>query len=210
MTVAASTAAYIGIAASAASAGIGAIGAQQSAAATSSAMNYQAQVARNNALIAQQQAQAETAAGDITAQNRLVQAGQQTAAVRAAAGASGLDPNEGSPVRLQSDTEKLGMLDALTIRNNAARRAYGYQAAATGETAQAGLYGAAAQNAQNAGIINSFGSVLAGVSNVSAKWSQYADRFGNNSGIPPVNEALLSNRYNPLGPLSGSSGPLLT
>lgn len=47
---------------------------------------------------------------------------------RAGIGASGIELESGSPLELVSDTAALGELDALTIRSNAAREAYGYRA----------------------------------------------------------------------------------
>lgn len=46
---------------------------------------------------------------------------------RAAIGASGVDVNYGSSVDVQADAAFLGELDALTIRTNAAREAWGYK-----------------------------------------------------------------------------------
>lgn len=49
---------------------------------------------------------------------------------RAAWGASGADVNSGNAVDVQADSAKFGELDALTIRMNAAREAWGYKVAA--------------------------------------------------------------------------------
>lgn len=46
---------------------------------------------------------------------------------RAGYGASGVDVGYGSAVDVQADTAKLGELDALTIRTNAQREAWGFQ-----------------------------------------------------------------------------------
>ncbi len=185
MTIGAGTAAIAGIAASAIGTGVSMYGAAQSASAQSAAANYQAQVAANNALIAKQQAAATTQAGDISAQNTLMAAGQRTSAIRAAAAASGVDANTGTPVSLQSDSAKLGMLDALTVRNNAARQAYSQQVTATGDTAQSQLYSAELQQAMTAGQIGAFGSLLSGASNVASKWQLYQIQAGANGGNTP-------------------------
>lgn len=187
MTIGAGTAAIAGIAASAIGTGVSMYGAMQSASAQSAAANYQAQVAANNALIAKQQAQATTQAGDVTASNTLLAAGQRTSAIRAAAAASGVDADMGTPVSLQSDFAKLGMLDALTVRNNAARQAYTQQAAAVGDTAQSQLYSAEATQAQTAGMVGAFGSLLSGASNVSSRWAQYQWQSGIGGNTPNTN-----------------------
>lgn len=46
---------------------------------------------------------------------------------RARFGAQGVEINDGSALDVQADTAYLGELDALTIRNNAAREAWGYK-----------------------------------------------------------------------------------
>lgn len=52
-------------------------------------------------------------------------------AQRARLAASGVEINDGSALDVQADTARLGELDALTIRNNAAREAWGYRVQAT-------------------------------------------------------------------------------
>src|SRR6266571_3446031 len=51
--------------------------------------------------------------------------------------AQNVDISTGSPVEVQMDTAKQGEHDALTIRTNAAREAWGFQTAAGGEQLQA-------------------------------------------------------------------------
>lgn len=51
---------------------------------------------------------------------------------RAAYAAQGIDVASGSSVEVQADTAKQGELDALTIRTNAAREAWGYRVQAKG------------------------------------------------------------------------------
>jgi hypothetical protein len=151
-------------------------GAHQSAAAQSAALNYQAQVARNNATIAAQNAQTATQAGDVAAQNKLIETGQRTSSIRAAAGASGIDANTGSPLALQETNQKLGMLDALTIRNAAARQAYGYRVEGLSETAQSQLSASGASNAATAGAIAGAGSLVGGATDVADKWIIFKNR----------------------------------
>lgn len=68
-------------------------------------------------------------------------------AQRAAAGASGVDPNVGSALDLQADTGFLGELDALTIKNNAAREALGLRSQALSQRLQGRLGYLAGTNA---------------------------------------------------------------
>ncbi len=167
-----------GIAASAVGTGVSMMAASQQAAAQQKALQYQAAVAQQQQQAAKQQADAERAAGDAQAQTALMKAGQEAATIRAVAGASGVDPNTGTPVALQSDTEKLGTLEALTIRWNAERRAYADEVTGTSAGAQSQLDLAAARNVGSAGTVNMFSSLLSGASSVSSKWAQYQKDYG--------------------------------
>jgi hypothetical protein len=178
----ATTALAASIAATAIGTGVSMYAASQQAAAQQAALNYQAQVARNNATIDAQNAAQARNAGETQAENQLLAAGQRTSMIRAAAAANGLDANTGTPASLQSDQEKLGMLDALTDRNNADQQAYSYETGAMSNTAQAGLYGSEAANAGASGMISGFNSLISGASSVSNKWLQYQEYTGSGGG----------------------------
>lgn len=91
--------------------------------------------------------------------SRRQQAGRQlVGAQRAAAGASGIDPNVGTPAALQIDEAKFSALDALTIQNNAARTAWGYSAQS--QLNQQGLRNEAQQIRTG-----SYSTILTGASN---------------------------------------------
>jgi hypothetical protein len=79
-------------------------------------------------------------------------------AQRAAFAGQGVDVNDGSALEVQMDTAKMGALDAVTIRNNAAREAFGYQAQASGFKMQG-------QAAASEGVQGAFGTILGGASN---------------------------------------------
>lgn len=65
--------------------------------------------------------------------------------------ASGVDVGYGSAVDVQADTAFLGELDALTIRNNAAREAWGFKVQATDLRKRAEITRKAGANAEAAG-----------------------------------------------------------
>ena len=139
------------------------------------AMNYQAQVARNNQVIAGQYANIEIQKGQQLEAEKRLETGQQEGAIRAAAGASGLDPNAAgsSPLRLQADTATLGEADAQVIRANAQRAAYGYDVQGLSYAGQASLDEMGATNAARAGALNAFASILGGASSVSDKYARF-------------------------------------
>lgn len=136
------------------------LGAQRQDQEQANAANYNAAVARNAATFAQQQGEVQAQAKD-----------RQTAALigrqRAVYAAGNLDVNSGSPLDIQSDTAQIGRLDSLTIRNNAAREAYGYQANANLDTASA-------ENYQTAGDTALLGSLIGAGTSVGSKWSSYS------------------------------------
>ena len=150
-------------------------GAENQAKAQSNALQYQAQVAQNNQVIANQLGAQATQAGAVQEQEKR----QQTAAVigsqLAGQSASGLDVNApgSSAVDVRSSAAELGELDALTIRSNTARTAYGYAAEGLSYQAQAGLDMAGSQNALTAGNLNAFASLAGGASSISDKWLKY-------------------------------------
>jgi hypothetical protein len=85
----------------------------------------EAKTARENAYLARLAASdVERRAGQDAGRART--AGTQVIAEqRAAFGASGVDGSSGSPLALMADSRLMSELDALTIRNNAAREAWG-------------------------------------------------------------------------------------
>jgi len=68
------------------------------------------------------------------------------------------------------DTAELGELDALTIRSNAEREAYGFRVQASNFGAEAGLTQMAGEAKAQAAKISSFSTVLSGAGSVASKW----------------------------------------
>ncbi|MCW3657539.1 hypothetical protein K6L27_05075 [Burkholderia cenocepacia] len=161
------------LAMTAVSTAMSAYGASQQAAATASADQYQAEVARINQRLSGQYAQQAIDDGE----NKVAAKQQQTSgligAQRAAMAANGVQLDSGTPLRLQEDSAQLGAVDALTIRNNAAREAYGYQVQGLSYGQQAQLDEASASNALSAGSLNTFSSILGGAASVGSKWIDY-------------------------------------
>lgn len=146
--------------------------------ANEAASNYQAQVAANNAQLAKQQAQETNAAGEQQTAIQQMKTRATVGAIRAAEGASGVDVNTGSNVDVRSSAAELGQLDALTIRSNAARQAYGYETGATSFQAQSQLDRATASQAGTAGFFGAAGSLLSGASSVAKEYSAWQQASG--------------------------------
>lgn len=88
---------------------------------------YEQSISRTNAVIAGIQAKQARQAGDAEASRRNLQTAQIVSARRAAQGASGTDVASGSNALARLGDQEIGAMDELTIRNNAARAAWGYE-----------------------------------------------------------------------------------
>ena len=122
------------------SAVIGGASAIMQAQASASQAAYQAQVARNNQIIAQRNAADALKRGDVEEEK----VRRRTAAIlgqqRSLLAGQGIVLDEGSPLDIQMDTAGLGEIDALTTRSNFGREAYAFEVQAMNHAAQAALY----------------------------------------------------------------------
>lgn len=116
---------------------------------------YLNKVAKVNAGISERAGRDAVKRGDIDADEQRQQTGQLIGAQRAAFAANGVDVNSGSAGQVQNDAAALGELDALTLVNNAAREAYGYQVQAMDQRQQGKL-------AKYQGKMDAIGSILGG------------------------------------------------
>lgn len=147
------------LAATAAGVGISASGQKKQA-------EYQARIQERNAELARMQAEDARSRGREEETRHRMAVIQQAGRARAALGASGVSLASGTPASLLEDIHFMGELDAMTIRENAAREAWGYEAQAGGYTAEAGL-------SRTAGRYNTAGTLLAGAGTVADTWYQY-------------------------------------
>ncbi len=156
------------LAVSAITSAVGAISKGQSEA---NMANYRGAIARNNAVISNRNSSTAYLAGEQESANQSMKTAGLLGRQLATQGAGGLDVNSGSPADVRASAAGLGALDALTIRNNAARKAYGFQSEAQGQTAEAALDSAAASNAKTQGWLGAGKSLLGAA-------SSYATDFG--------------------------------
>jgi hypothetical protein len=150
-----------------------AFGGYEKGQATQSMYNYQSRVAQINAGVAGEQATAETVAGGIRAEQSGIRTAQRMGETRAGIGAGNLDIGSGSAKQVLSSEAEVGQFEQNTIRNDAARRAYGYRVSAFGDTAQANLDVAAGQGARQAAQFDVGTSILGGATQVSDKWVKF-------------------------------------
>lgn len=167
---------------------VGTVGAFGQAAAAKSAANYQAQMAKNNAIIQENNAQyEEQRAAD--AKKRGLQErdslrrkiGAMEGQQRAGFAASGVTLDTGSPLDTISDTAFLGEIDVQNALNSASRESFGYtmnawnaREAGKMNIAQSNLYRMEAKSISPA--MSALGTALSGASSVSDKWNAFKAR----------------------------------
>lgn len=88
---------------------------------------YQEGLAKTNAAMADLAGQQTLEAGDIAASRKNLETRQATGSELARQGASGVDVGSGSAALVRGGTNLVGQTDEMTIRNNAARQAWGYK-----------------------------------------------------------------------------------
>jgi hypothetical protein len=144
----------------AAATAVSALGSIAQGRAASASAKYNARVAGNNAEIALQNAQLASAEGAANVEKESLKTRAQVGSIKAAQAANGIDVNKGSAAEVQQSAAELGKLDALTIRSNAARHAYGYQTEATSDRAQAALDRSQAKYDTAAGYVKGGSTLL--------------------------------------------------
>lgn len=152
---------------------VGAAGSLFQGMAAAKEAQYQAQIAKNNAIIAEKNAVYAHEVGSREGEAYRIKATNARATQRASYATSGIDVNVGSPFRVQVGTRRLEELDAATIRNNAWREAHDFKTQASNFRAQAGLYQMQGQNAMISGAIGAAGGLANAVGSVSGKWSSW-------------------------------------
>lgn len=130
---------------------------------------YQSQVAQNNAAISGQNEQAALVAGSSAEQASRLKTGELIGEQKAQQGANGVDVNIGSPAAVRQGTKDIGDFDALTIRYNAARQAYGYSIDKENYTEQSQIDKNAAYGGLAKGLFDASSSFLSGSSSLASK-----------------------------------------
>lgn len=128
---------------------------------------YQSDVAENSAKVSKWQAEDAVTRGGEAAIQKQREAERMRGTQVARLASNGLDISSGTPLAILEDTMFFGQQDANTIRNNAAREAWGYQTQAASSNASAQMYSSVASSTNS--------GVAAGTSLLSSA-GQYAGR----------------------------------
>lgn len=125
--------------------------------------SYQSQVAKNNQIVATQNANYATAAGEAKATDQALK--ERAAAAQTVAGiaASGIDVNSGSAKDTRVSQAELGQTDVERVRQGAALQSYGYRTQSSNFGAESTLDTAQAGYDATAGWMKGLGSLLGGV-----------------------------------------------
>jgi len=150
-----------------------AMGQMQQAQAQSQAQRYQAQVAANNAQIAQDMARDARKRGDVAAEDQQRKTAALLGRQQAVMGAANLDMTSGSPLDILGDTAQMGALDVLTIRNTYEREARGHEAQRMNFSAESELASFSARNARTAGTIGAFTTIAGSLGNAASGWANF-------------------------------------
>lgn len=167
------------------------MGQAQQAGQASAGAAYQAQVARNNAILMERNAVLAEQQGKVDVLNQQQKTSQVEGSQRAALAAQGGDVNSGSNLDIVGDTARAGATDAATLKYNAALKAYGYRVAGTGADASATLYSQAGANATASLPFAIGSSLLGGASSLAGKWASFS-RGGLFSGGGTTNPNVLA------------------
>lgn len=170
----------VGAVATIASTAIGTVSSVQQGKQQKAMYNYQAQVAEENAKIANKNAANERQTGIEEARLQRMKTLQAVGSQQAAMAANGMDVTQGTSLDIIEDTAAMGELDALQIQTNYERKALAYEQQGLNYSNESRMDVIAGKNAYKTGMINAAQTGLNGVSkltNVASKWVS----FGSNT-----------------------------
>jgi hypothetical protein len=156
----------------------GAFGAFEGMESQSQNAAFQAQVAANSAAIARTNFKLQIESGEQEVANQEMQLRSQVGTQKAGQAASGVDVNSGSAAASRAGTAEVGTLDALTKRSNNARQAYGFEVAATSDTAESQLLERESSQASAMAPIAATNSLLSSASTVGGNYGKYLQGVG--------------------------------
>lgn len=171
--ITAATAASISMGAAAVGGIASAFGAIQQGKAQASQLKFQAAQNRNNAIVARRQSDDAIKRGEVAEEAQRRNTQQIIAKQRVGFAARGIDLGSDNVVETLADSAQFGELDALTVRSNYAREAYGYQVQASNYSASADNDLLGAKNAKTASYITAGTSLLSGASSVAGSYADY-------------------------------------
>jgi hypothetical protein len=147
-------------------------GTAAASAAQRTSLQYQASVARTNALLDQTKASLADQDGQIAVQNLQLKNGQTFGTQRANLAANGTDLGQGSANDILTSTKIMGQRDADQLQTNAMRTAWGYKVQAVNDTNNANALDAAASSISPGKAAAA--SLLGNATQVSSAWNTFS------------------------------------
>lgn len=168
-----STTTALSLGTTAASGAVGGYGAVKQGEAQAAAAKFNAGVESQNAAISSQNAQIAEQSGEAQAGIQGQKTKQAIGASIAGEGASGVDVSSGSFTNVQSSERQLGEIDAMTIKSNAAREAYGYKVKSASEQGQSAVSAFEAANDTKGGKIAGASTFLGSLGSADTAYQKY-------------------------------------
>ena len=185
-SISASTVAMASLAVSAIGTGVSVIGQMNANAAQGGQSNYLQQMANQQRQVADWQASDAVSRGKIAEDAQRRKTAQVIGTQTAALAGQGTDFS-GSETDILGDTAAAGELDALTVRNNAAREAWGYKVQGV-NAANSGALSAAKGFTSNLGA---GASLLSGASSLGEKWWKFQQNNPSGGSVTVGNPGLF-------------------
>jgi len=192
---------------------ISAFGAIQAGQAQKASADYQAAVARNNKIIAEQSAVYDLQSGQVEEQASRMKYGEAIGEAKAAQSASGIETETGSAPKARQTIQLMEELDAATIADRAGLSAYYKRVQGTNFEAEARLREFEGKQAVTASYFSAAGSLIGGLSSMMGSGGGGSMFGGSGSVAPKWNEmASTGPSYEPFKSTYGpySSGPYPT
>jgi hypothetical protein len=176
----------VGMAASAAGAGVSFLGQKEAAGAQENMYAYKAAVAQRNQQIAQSNATRAIQTGGVQAQLSGLKAAQQLGLITAEQAASGIAITGGSATAVRQGVLTGAQTQQAMVRNEAAQRAYGFQVEGVSQEEQAQMDIMSGKSVAAALPYQEAGTLLSGAGSVADKWMTYSRQgvpgFGGGTG----------------------------
>lgn len=157
-----------------------AIGGITSAVGVVGAANAQSNAAKFNAEVAKQNADQALRNKDIAAQAGAARTQEQELKTRAAVGqtkanqaGAGIDVLKGSPLDVRVSEAEIGAMDALNVRSNATKEAYGYEVQSANDVSQAQLDRQEAKADIQAGQYQAAGTLIGTAGSAGSNYASY-------------------------------------
>ena len=164
-----------GAVAAVAGAGVSYMGAQTQGQAASNAATYNAEVNANNQQMADAAAVTAQQQGAVDQQQKANQEDVLIGQQKAGLAANGIDVGSGTAVDLLADTKAAGEFDQLTITNNAARTAQGFENQGINYQNQAVVNEQESAAALQGGELKADSALITGAGSVANSWYNYTN-----------------------------------